>query len=84
MEQLPFRFKIGYNKTLTVKRNDSYINSYINDNVFEDGRLIKEKSKYVWLKFEELLKLRDAINTIEQRVQESEEVVERNVSLFCI
>ena len=58
----PIRVQIGYNKNITVKNNGQYTNVYINDNFFEDGQLVKEKSKSVWLQWREALQLRDAIN----------------------
>ena len=64
MEQ-PIRIKIGYNKNITVKKNGQYMNVYINDNVFENGQLVKKKSKFVWLNWKETLELRNAINSIE-------------------
>lgn len=71
MEQ-PIRVKIGYNKNITVKRNREYLNVYINDNVFENGELVKDKSKSVWLKWKEATDLRDAINSIEEQLMSSE------------
>ena len=64
----PIRMKIGYNKNITVKKNGQYLNIYINDNIFEKGQLVKEKSKYVWLKWKEAIDLRDAINSIEDQL----------------
>lgn len=67
MEQ-PIRLKIGFNKNITVKKNGQYLNVYVNDNCFEKGQLVQAKSKSVWLKWEETLALRDAINSIEEQV----------------
>lgn len=61
----PTRLNFGFNKSITVKRHGDYLNVYINDSVFEDGKLVKEKSKYIWLKWGETLKLRIAINDLE-------------------
>ena len=66
MEQI--RISIGYNKNLTVKRNGQYLNVYVNDNIFENGQLVQEKSKSVWLKWAEGLALRDAISNAEEQV----------------
>ena len=68
MEQQPIRISIGYNKNLTVKKNGQYTNAYVNDNFFENGQLVQDKSKSVWLKWEEALRLRDAINTAEEQL----------------
>lgn len=68
----PIRIKIGFNKNITVKKSGEYINVYINDTVFEDGELVKEKSHSVWLKWSETVQLRDAINTIEDQLLRSE------------
>ena len=67
MEQ-PIRISIGYNKNLTVKRNGQYLNVYINDNYFENGQLVQEKSKSVWLKWTEALALSDAITSAEDQL----------------
>ena len=66
MEQI--RISIGYNKNLIVKRNGRYLNVYVNENIFENGQLVQEKSKSVWLKWTEALALRDAITSEEERV----------------
>ena len=62
------RVNIGPNKSVVVRRNGQFINCYINDNYFEEGKLVPAKSKAVWLKYVELLKLRDAINKIERQL----------------
>ena len=62
----PIRISIGYNKNLVVKKNGQYLN--VNDNVFDNGQLDKENSKYVWLKWVEALALRDAITSAEEQV----------------
>ena len=64
----PIRVKIGYNKNITVRKNGHYVNVYINNNVFENGVRATDKSNSVWLKWEEDLELRDAINSIEERL----------------
>lgn len=64
----PMLVKIGFNKNITVKKNGEYLNVYINDNVFENGQLVKAKSKSVWLKWAETLELRNAINMIEEKL----------------
>ena len=51
-----------------MKRNGQYLNVYVNDNIFENGQLVQEKSKSVWLKWAEALALRDAISTAEEQV----------------
>ena len=66
MEQT--RISIGYNKNLTVKRNGQYLNVYMNDNIFKNGQLVQEKSKSLWLKWAEVLALRDAITSAEEQV----------------
>ena len=66
MEQI--RISSGFNKNLTVKRNGQYLNVYVNDNIFENGQLVQEKSKIVWLKWAEALALRYAISTAEEQV----------------
>jgi hypothetical protein len=68
----PIRVNIGFNKNVTVKKNGDYLNVYINDNVFENGELVKDKSKSVWLKWSETVKLRNAINSIEQQLLSAE------------
>ena len=64
----PIRISIGYNKSLCVKQNGQYTNVYINDNFFENGQLIQDKSKSVWLKWSEALALRDAITSAEEQL----------------
>ncbi|XP_052764154.1 uncharacterized protein LOC128206061 [Mya arenaria] len=64
----PLRINFGFNKCVSAKKNGQYMNVYINDNVFEDGKLVKEKSKFLWLKWKEAIALRDAINTLEEKL----------------
>ena len=65
---LPARFQIGYNKNICVTQKGKFYNVYINDNVFEDGKLSKDKSRSIWLKYKEMINLRDAINVIEKEI----------------
>ena len=51
-----------------MKRNGQYLNVYVNDNIIENGQLVQEKSKSVWLKWAEALALRDANSTAEEQV----------------
>ncbi|WAR10277.1 hypothetical protein MAR_035353 [Mya arenaria] len=68
----PLRMNFGFNKSISAKKNGQYLNVYINDNVFEDGKLVKEKSNFVWLKWKEAIALRDAINTLEEKLMREE------------
>lgn len=72
----PIRISFGYNKNITVKKNRQYLNVYLNDNVFENKELVKEKCKAIWLQWRETIQLRDAINSIE------EQLLNAKVSLF--
>ena len=62
------RISIGYNINLIVKGNGQYLNVYVNDNIFENGQLLQEKSTSVWLKWTEAFALRDAITSAEEQV----------------
>ena len=43
----PIRLSIGYNKSVVVRRNGQYLNAYINENFFQDSKLVPEKSRSV-------------------------------------
>lgn len=68
------RGNIGFNKSVSLRRNGEYLNIYINDNVFENKQLVKEESKYIWLKWDEAIKLRDALSSIQKELESSDEV----------
>ncbi|WAR26054.1 hypothetical protein MAR_011758 [Mya arenaria] len=48
----PIRKQFGFNKNVTVKKNGEYLNVYVNHTVYENGELVKEKSRSVWLTVE--------------------------------
>lgn len=62
----PIRVLFAYNKNITVKKNGQYLNVNLNDNIFENGQLEKKKIKALWLKLNEVFRLRDTINSVEE------------------
>lgn len=64
----PIRKQFGFNKNVTVKKNGEYLNVYVNHTVYENGELVKEKSRSVWLTWKETIQLKEAIQAIEEEV----------------